>query len=80
MTYIYRKIDFLIEKNLKFKRLEKFEEKLEIKTYFANSYHSWKRKINENINELLRNLFSKRDKVSKVNKRRGKYSSAKIKN
>ena len=43
-----------------------FEEKTNIKSYFAHPYHSWERGSNENTNGLLREYFPKKTDFSKI--------------
>ena len=38
---------------------EKLSERLQIKTFFANPYHSWERGLNEHTNGLIREFYSK---------------------
>jgi REP element-mobilizing transposase RayT len=40
--------------------LEKWYQKLGADFYFATSYHSWERGLNEHTNGLLRQFFAKR--------------------
>ena len=43
-----------------------FEEKTNIKSYFAHPYHSWERGSNENANGLLRDYFPKKTDFSMI--------------
>ena len=42
-----------------FCRHEKLFESLKLDTFFANSYHSWERGLNEHTNGLIRELYPK---------------------
>jgi len=43
-----------------------FEDRTNIKSYFAHPYHSWERGSNENTNGLLREYFPKKTDFSKI--------------
>ena len=38
---------------------EKLSESLELKTFFANPYHSWERGLNKHTNGLIREFYPK---------------------
>ena len=60
--------------------IKELEEKLEIKTYFANPYHSWERGTNENTNGLLRRFFPKGTEFLKLTKEEINIAVQKINN
>lgn len=43
-----------------------FEEKTNIKSYFAHPYHSWERGTNENTNGLIREYFPKKTDFTQI--------------
>lgn len=48
----------------KFLGYEDIEKELNGKKYFYDSYCTWQKVINENVNELLRKLYPKRMNLS----------------
>ena len=60
--------------------LNYYLEKLELKTYFANPYHSWERGTNENTNGLLRRFFPKGTDFLKLTKEEVNIAVQKINN
>ena len=50
---------FTSDNGKEFSGFKDLEEKLDVKCYFANPYHSWERGTNENTNGLLRRYFPK---------------------
>ncbi len=49
------------------------EEQLNIKTFFANPYHSWERGTNENTNGLIRDYFPKKTDFTVVSEEEIRY-------
>ena len=45
---------------------ERVAEALDVKTYFAQPYHSWERGLNENHNGLIRQYLPKGQPLDKV--------------
>lgn len=71
---------FTSDNGKEFSRFKELEEKLEIKTYFANPYHSWERGTNENTNGLLRRFFKKGTDFLKLTKEEVNIAVQKINN
>ena len=66
------KVSYLPVKTITFDNGKEFaefktiEEKLNTQVYFANSYHSWERGLNENTNGLLRQYIPKKTYFNNV--------------
>ena len=71
---------FTSDNGKEFSGFKELEEKLEIKTYFANPYHSWERGTNENTNGLLRRFFPKGTEFLKLTKEEVNIAVQKINN
>jgi IS30 family transposase len=71
---------FTSDNGKEFSKFKELEEKLEIKTYFANPYHSWERGTNENTNGLLRKFFPKGTDFLKLTKEEVNIAVQKINN
>ncbi len=71
---------FTSDNGKEFSRFKELEEKLKIKTYFANPYHSWERGTNENTNGLLRRFFPKGTDFLKLTKQEVNIAIQKINN
>jgi len=71
---------FTSDNGKEFSGFKELEEKLEIKTYFANPYHSWERGTNENTNGLLRRFFPKGTEFLKLTKEEINIAVQKINN
>ena len=71
---------FTSDNGKEFSRFKELEEKLEVKTYFANPYHSWERGTNENTNGLLRRFFPKGTDFLKLTKEEVNIAVQKINN
>lgn len=51
-------------------RWQAMEEKVKIKCFFANAYHSWERGTNENTNGLIRDYFPKKTDFTTISRER----------
>ena len=71
---------FTSDNGKEFSGFKELEEKLGIKTYFANPYHSWERGTNENTNGLLRRFFPKGTEFLKLTKEEVNIAVQKINN
>jgi len=80
--YIPKKLvkTFTSDNGKEFSGFKELEEELEIKTYFANPYHSWERGTNENTNGLLRRFFPKGTDFLKLTKEEVNIAVQKINN
>lgn len=56
------------------------EERLAVKTFFANPYHSWERGTNENANGLIRDYFPKKTDFNVVSDEEIKYVEKELNN
>lgn len=56
------------------------EQQINIKTFFANPYHSWERGSNENANGLIRDYFSKKTDFTVVPDEEIKYVENELNN
>lgn len=59
-------LTFTFDNGAEFSGHEKLSEKLKVKCYFANPYHSWERGLNEHTNRLLRQFFPKKTDFTKL--------------
>jgi IS30 family transposase len=59
---------------------QELEQKLSIKTFFANPYHSWERGSNENANGLIRDYFPKSTDFTVVSDKEIRYVENELNN
>lgn len=52
-----------------FHQYEKVEQRMNVKFYFANPYHSWERGSNENVNGLIRQYLPKTKSMASLTQR-----------
>lgn len=55
-----------MDNGIEFKHHEKLKERLKMKTYFCQPYHSWEKGLVEQINGLIRRFLPKKTDLSKI--------------
>jgi IS30 family transposase len=71
-------LSYAYDNGKEFAMHELLTEIMEAQTYFANSYHSWERGLNENTNGLILQYFSRKSDFSPVTKKEVKEVQDKL--